>query len=156
MRTTLASSHPESCARIPRKSPKQAPARCHRSTGAVSTRSVTLMQSENASRLTRRQDRPKNPLKCLSKLILDRRGPVISIGPAQCRRSRERSTLLTERSIQVLEQLLAGQLNDDYAKQNKSYALTTMRGPHVKVEGAELRFHFTGKAARLGGSRSMI
>ena len=31
-----------------------------------------------------------------------------------------------------------------YAKQNKSYGLTTMRGPHVKVEGAELRFHFTG------------
>src|ERR1019366_4788454 len=43
MRTTLASSQRKSCARIPRKSPKQAPARCHRATGAVSTRSARIL-----------------------------------------------------------------------------------------------------------------
>jgi DNA topoisomerase-1 len=38
--------------------------------------------------------------------------------------------------------------NADYAKQNKSYGLTTLRDPHVKVEGAELKFQFKGKSGK--------
>ena len=30
--------------------------------------------------------------------------------------------------------------NDDYAKQNKSYGLTTLKNRHVAIDGAEVRF----------------
>lgn len=36
--------------------------------------------------------------------------------------------------------------NEEYAKQNKSYGLTTMRNRHVAVKGETVRFHFTGKS----------
>jgi len=35
--------------------------------------------------------------------------------------------------------------NDDYAKQNNSYGLTTLKNRHVAVDGHEVRFRFTGK-----------
>lgn len=38
--------------------------------------------------------------------------------------------------------------NDDYARQNKSYGLTTLRNRHVDVEGAEVRFRFVGKSGK--------
>jgi DNA topoisomerase I len=38
--------------------------------------------------------------------------------------------------------------NDDYARTNRSYGLTTLRNPHVKVEGTELRFQFKGKSGK--------
>jgi DNA topoisomerase-1 len=38
--------------------------------------------------------------------------------------------------------------NDDYAKQNKSYGLTTLKTRHVAVEGSEVRFRFTGKSGK--------
>jgi len=38
--------------------------------------------------------------------------------------------------------------NADYAKQNKSYGLTTLKDPHVKIEGSALRFQFTGKSGK--------
>ncbi len=50
--------------------------------------------------------------------------------------------------VHLLETTLIRVGNDDYAKQNKSYGLTTLRNPHVKVEGAELRFQFKGKSGR--------
>lgn len=36
--------------------------------------------------------------------------------------------------------------NEEYARSNKSYGLTTMRDKHVVVDGATLRFSFTGKS----------
>ena len=48
--------------------------------------------------------------------------------------------------VHLLETTLIG--NDDYAKQNKSYGLTTLRNPHVKIDGAELRFQFKGKSGK--------
>lgn len=36
--------------------------------------------------------------------------------------------------------------NDDYAKQNNSYGLTTLKNRHVAVDGNEVRFRFTGKS----------
>ena len=50
--------------------------------------------------------------------------------------------------VHLLETTLIRVGNDDYAKQNRSYGLTTLRNPHVKVEGSELRFHFKGKSGK--------
>ncbi len=36
--------------------------------------------------------------------------------------------------------------NDEYAKQNKSYGLTTLKNKHIQVDGSELRFQFKGKS----------
>lgn len=38
--------------------------------------------------------------------------------------------------------------NDEYARENDSFGLTTMRNKHVEVKGSELRFHFRGKAGK--------
>jgi DNA topoisomerase-1 len=50
--------------------------------------------------------------------------------------------------VHLLETTLIRVGNADYAKQNKSYGLTTLRDPHVKVEGAGLRFQFKGKSGK--------
>lgn len=36
--------------------------------------------------------------------------------------------------------------NDEYARENRSFGLTTLRRRHVKVEGSTLRFDFRGKS----------
>jgi DNA topoisomerase-1 len=50
--------------------------------------------------------------------------------------------------VHLLETTLIRVGNDDYAKENKSYGLTTLRNPHVKIEGSELRFQFKGKSGK--------
>jgi len=50
--------------------------------------------------------------------------------------------------VHLLETTLIRVGNDDYARDNRSYGLTTLRNPHVKVEGSELRFQFKGKSGR--------
>jgi len=50
--------------------------------------------------------------------------------------------------VHLLETTLIRVGNEDYAKQNKSYGLTTLRDPHVKVDGAALRFAFKGKSGK--------
>jgi DNA topoisomerase I len=50
--------------------------------------------------------------------------------------------------VHLLETTLIRVGNDDYAKTNKSFGLTTLRDPHVKVEGSELRFQFKGKGGK--------
>jgi DNA topoisomerase I len=50
--------------------------------------------------------------------------------------------------VHLLETTLIRVGNDDYAKANKSYGLTTLRDPHVKVNGSELRFQFKGKSGK--------
>ncbi len=50
--------------------------------------------------------------------------------------------------VHLLENTLIRVGNEDYAKQNKSYGLTTLRDPHVKVNGGELRFQFKGKSGK--------
>jgi DNA topoisomerase I len=50
--------------------------------------------------------------------------------------------------VHLLENTLIRVGNADYAKQNKSYGLTTLRDPHVKVNGSELRFQFKGKSGK--------
>lgn len=51
-------------------------------------------------------------------------------------------------TVHLLETTLIRVGNDDYAKQNRSYGLTTLRDPHVKIDGAELRFQFKGKSGK--------
>jgi|SRR3989344_2286460 len=36
--------------------------------------------------------------------------------------------------------------NEEYARENDSFGLTTLRNRHVKVKGSEVKFHFKGKS----------
>ena len=50
--------------------------------------------------------------------------------------------------VRLLETTMIRVGNADYAKQNKSYGLTTLNDRHVRVEGSELRFRFKGKSGK--------
>src|SRR5262249_15375291 len=51
--------------------------------------------------------------------------------------------------VRLLEATLIRVGSDEYAKQNKSYGLTTLKTRHVEVNGTELRFHFKGKSGKV-------
>jgi DNA topoisomerase-1 len=48
--------------------------------------------------------------------------------------------------VSLLELTLIRVGNDQYAKDNKSFGLTTLRNRHVKSEGAEVKLEFKGKS----------
>jgi DNA topoisomerase I len=48
--------------------------------------------------------------------------------------------------VALLERTLIRVGNDEYAKENKSFGLTTLRDRHAKFEGSEIRFKFKGKS----------
>ncbi|MGB7543828.1 MAG: DNA topoisomerase IB, partial [Burkholderiales bacterium] len=48
--------------------------------------------------------------------------------------------------VQLLDRTLIRVGNDEYARDNRSYGLTTLRRKHVQVKGAMLRFSFRGKS----------
>jgi DNA topoisomerase-1 len=48
--------------------------------------------------------------------------------------------------VKLLESTLIRVGNEEYARQNNSFGLTTMRNKHVKVSGSKIRFHFRGKS----------
>ena len=48
--------------------------------------------------------------------------------------------------VQLLEKTLIRVGNDEYARQNGSIGLTTMRDGHAKVNGSSVRFEFRGKS----------
>ena len=50
--------------------------------------------------------------------------------------------------VYLLENTLIRVGNSDYAKQNKSFGLTTLRDGHVDINGSELRFEFKGKSGK--------
>lgn len=50
--------------------------------------------------------------------------------------------------VRLLETTMIRVGNEDYARANKSYGLTTLLDRHVAVDGAELRFRFTGKSGK--------
>jgi DNA topoisomerase-1 len=50
--------------------------------------------------------------------------------------------------IALLEATLIRVGNEDYARQNGSFGLTTLRNRHVRVVGSELRFVFHGKSGK--------
>ncbi len=49
-------------------------------------------------------------------------------------------------TVRLLDKTLIRVGNDEYAKENRSYGLTTLRTQHVKVSGSKLRFSFRGKS----------
>jgi DNA topoisomerase-1 len=49
-------------------------------------------------------------------------------------------------AVMLLDKTLIRVGNEDYAKENQHYGLTTLRGKHVTVDGSELRFSFQGKS----------
>ena len=48
--------------------------------------------------------------------------------------------------VQLLERTFIRIGNEEYAKENKSFGLTTMRNRHVDVSGSTMRFRFRGKS----------
>jgi DNA topoisomerase-1 len=50
--------------------------------------------------------------------------------------------------VHLLETTMIRVGNDEYAKTNNSYGLTTLKDRHAKVDGDELKFVFTGKSGR--------
>jgi DNA topoisomerase-1 len=50
--------------------------------------------------------------------------------------------------VKLLETTLARVGNEEYARENGSFGLTTLRDRHVKVRGATVRFLFRGKSGR--------
>ncbi|MGZ5036262.1 MAG: DNA topoisomerase IB [Usitatibacter sp.] len=48
--------------------------------------------------------------------------------------------------IRLLDRTLIRVGNDEYARENKSFGLTTLRRRHVQVDGTMLRFSFRGKS----------
>jgi len=51
-------------------------------------------------------------------------------------------------TVRLLETTFIRIGNEEYARANDSYGLTTLRNEHVVVAGAELRFHFRGKSGK--------
>ena len=50
--------------------------------------------------------------------------------------------------VRLLERTFMRIGNEEYARENKSFGLTTMKDRHVTVKGARLRFRFRGKSGR--------
>ena len=50
--------------------------------------------------------------------------------------------------VQLLERTFIRVGNEEYARDNKSFGLTTMQDRHVNVKGSNLRFRFRGKSGR--------
>jgi DNA topoisomerase I len=48
--------------------------------------------------------------------------------------------------VRLMETTLIRVGNEEYARQNKSYGLTTMRNKHVEVDGSTITFKFQGKS----------
>src|SRR4051794_25265027 len=48
--------------------------------------------------------------------------------------------------VRLLETTLIRVGNEEYARDNKSFGLTTLRNKHVDVDGSKLRFEFRGKS----------
>lgn len=56
--------------------------------------------------------------------------------------------LVLATAVRVIEQTLVRVGNDTYARQNKSYGLTTLREKHLDYEGHTIRLHFKGKSGQ--------
>ena len=50
--------------------------------------------------------------------------------------------------VELLEKTLIRVGNEEYARDNNSYGLTTMRSAHAKVNGSSVRFEFRGKSGK--------
>jgi DNA topoisomerase-1 len=50
--------------------------------------------------------------------------------------------------VRLLERTFIRIGNEEYARENKSFGLTTMKNRHVRVKGTQVRFRFRGKSGR--------
>lgn len=50
--------------------------------------------------------------------------------------------------VRLLDTTLIRVGNEEYARENDSYGLTTLRSQHVEVTGAKVHFHFKGKSGK--------
>jgi DNA topoisomerase-1 len=50
--------------------------------------------------------------------------------------------------VQLLERTLIRVGNEEYAKENRSFGLTTLRNSHARITGSTVRFRFKGKSGR--------
>lgn len=70
----------------------------------------------------------------------------------QLRRDLAREGLCREKVLATVVRLLEVSLirvgNDEYARDNKSYGLTTMKNRHAIVRGAKIKFQFRGKSGK--------
>jgi DNA topoisomerase-1 len=71
---------------------------------------------------------------------------------AQVAKDMARPNLTREKVLATIVRLLEVSLirigNEEYAKENKSFGLTTMRNRHVEIDGSIVRFQFRGKSGR--------
>jgi DNA topoisomerase-1 len=51
--------------------------------------------------------------------------------------------------VRLMERTLIRVGNEEYARENKSYGLTTMRAKHVRIDGSTVVFSFRGKSGKL-------
>ncbi len=51
--------------------------------------------------------------------------------------------------VRLLETTLIRIGNETYARENKSYGLTTLRDKHAEIEGSQIRFEFKGKSGKV-------
>jgi DNA topoisomerase-1 len=58
-------------------------------------------------------------------------------------------TLVLATAVRVLDRTLMRVGNDEYARQNQSYGLTTLLDEHIESAGARVRFSFRGKHGKL-------
>lgn len=72
---------------------------------------------------------------------------------AQVNKDLNRTNLSREKVVAAVVRLLETTFirvgNEEYARENSSFGLTTLRDRHVKIEGDTLRFHFRGKSAQM-------
>lgn len=83
-------------------------------------------------------------------------GRMISFGQAlpairaQVDKDLKRTGLPREKMLATIVYLLEATMmrigNEQYAKQNKSFGLTTLRDRHVRIDGGEVEFRFRGKS----------
>lgn len=70
----------------------------------------------------------------------------------QIKRDLRREGLCREKVLATVVRLLEVSLirvgNEEYARDNKSYGLTTMKNRHVTVRGAKIKFQFRGKSGK--------
>ncbi len=69
------------------------------------------------------------------------------IGRDLARRGMPREKVLAT-LVRLLEITLIRVGNDEYARHNHSYGLTTMRNRHAQVKGTQVRFTFRGKSSK--------
>jgi DNA topoisomerase-1 len=52
---------------------------------------------------------------------------------------------VTALALQIMDSSLIRVGNEEYAKSNKSYGLTTLRNKHAEISGSSIKLHFKGK-----------